>query len=224
MSKACVWMLVLCCGLVAQAQLPDAPSSNASKAKASKHHGIGPYTGSGIVSDPFQPLTAGQKFGFAARQAFGPLAYPGVAFIAGINQATDAEPSWGQGAEGYGKRYGAAFTDQAVGTMLSKAVLPSMFGEDPRYFRQASGTFGQRAGYALSRIFVTRRDNGRNGPNFALLLGAAATAGISRAYYPDVDRTAGNTLRVFGAQIGTAAAWNAFYEFWPDVRHAMFHK
>ena len=219
MSRSWILLLMVCCCLAAQAQLPDAPSS-----KPAESGGIGPYLGSGNASDPFEPLTAKQKFGFAARNSFGPLTYPEVAVVAGINHLSDGQPSWGQGAEGFGKRYGAAFADQAINTMLSQSVLASMFKEDPRYFRRASGTFGQRAGYALSRLWITRRDDGGRTANVAVLLAAAATAGISRAYYPSVDRTAGETFRVFGAQIGTTAAWNAFYEFWPDVRHAVFHK
>lgn len=219
MSTARMLLLVMCMSAVVQAQLPDAPSAN-----ASKHGGIGPYLGSGNASDRYEPLTVGQKFGFAGRSAFGPLTYPEVAVVAGINHLSDGQPSWGQGAEGFGKRYGAAFADQAINTMLSQAVLASMLKDDPRYFRRGSGTFAQRAGYALSRIWITRRDNGSTGFNAPVLLGAAATAGISRVYYPSVDRTAGETMRVFGAQIGTDAAWNGFYEFWPDVRHAIFRK
>ena len=222
MSRVWVLLLVVCGFAVAQAQVPDAPS--ASKAKTAKHSGIGPYLGSGNAEDSFTPLTTGQKFGFAARNSFGPLTYPEVAVVAGINHLSDGQPSWGQGAEGFGKRYGAAFADQAINTMLSQAVFASMFKQDPRYFRRASGTFGQRLGYSISRVWITRRDNGRNTFNSSTLLAAAATAGISRAYYPDADRTGGETMRVFGAQIGTDAAWNIFYEFWPDVRHAVFHK
>ena len=219
MSRAGMLLLVMCLSVAVQAQLPDAPSAN-----AAKHGGIGPYLGSGNASDPYQPFTVGQKFGFAARSSFGPLTYPEVAVIAGINQLSNGQPSWGQGGEGFGKRYGAAFADQAINTMLSQAVLASMFRTDPRYFRRGHGTFAQRAGYALSQLWIARRDNGGSTFNMPVLLGAAATAGISRVYYPSVDRTAGETMRVFGAQIGTDAAWNALYEFWPDVRHAVFRK
>lgn len=219
MSRAWMLLLVVSCCAGVQAQLPDAPS-----AKAEKRAGIGPYLGTGNASDPYNPLSTGQKFGFAARNSFGPLTYPEVAVVAGINHFSDGQPSWGQGAEGFGKRYGAAFADQAINTMLAQGALASMFKDDPRYFRRADGTFRQRAGYALSRLWITRRDDGSNAFNFPVLLGAVATAGISRAYYPSADRTAGETFRVFGAQVGTQAAWNAFYEFWPDVRHAVFHK
>lgn len=227
MSKVRVSLLVVACCLAAQAQLPNAPSATNAPAEnrpAAKHHGLGSYLEQPNLNDPYEPLSTGQKFGFAARSAFGPLTYPEVALIAGINQASNTQPSWGQGAEGFGKRYGAAFTDQAINTMVSQAVLPSLFRQDPRYFRRASGSFGSRVGYALSRMWITRRDDGSRAPNFSPILGAAITAGVSRAYYPSVDRNAGETMRVWGIQIATDAAWNEFYEFWPDIRHAIFHK
>jgi len=227
MSKALVSLLVAGCCLAAQAQMPNAPSAtnNAPEAqKKAKWHGVGSYLDKANLNDPYEPLSVAGKFGFAARNAFGPLTYPEVALVAGINQASDAQPSWGQGAEGFGKRYGAAFTDQAMNTMLAQGVFPSMFHQDPRYFRRASGTFGQRLGYAISRMWITRRDDGSRSPNFSPLLGAAVTAGVSRAYYPSVDRNAGETMRVWGIQLASDAGWNVFYEFWPDVRHAVFHK
>jgi hypothetical protein len=227
MSKALVSLLVAGCCFAAQAQLPNAPSATnnpSATQPAKQHRGIGPYLGSGNAADPYEPLSTRQKFGFAARSSFGPLTYPEVALVAAINQASDGQPSWGQGAEGFGKRYGAAFSDQAINTMLRQAVLPSILKHDPRYFRRASGSFGGRVGYALSRLWITRRDDGGRAANVSTLFAAAATAGISRAYYPSVDRTAAETFRVFGAQIATDVAWNEFYEFWPDVRHAIFHK
>ena len=224
MLKACLSLLVAGCCLAAQAQLPNAPSATNTPEThpAAKHRGLGSYLDQANLNDPYEPLSAGQKFGFAARNAFGPLTYPEVALIAGINQASNSQPSWGQGGEGFGKRYGAAFTDQAINTMVSQAVLPSLFKQDPRYFRRASGSFGSRVGYALSRMWITRRDDGSRVANLSPILGAAITAGISRAYYPSVDRNAGETMRVWGIQIASDAAWNEFYEFWPDVRHAIF--
>ena len=227
MSKALVSLLVAGCCLAAQAQLPNAPSAtnHVTESKPAKHRmGIGPYLDARNLSDPYEPLSAGQKFGLAARNSFGPLTYPEVALVAGINQASDSQPSWGQGAEGFGKRYGAAFSDQTINTMLMQGVFPAMFRQDPRYFRRASGTFGQRFGYALSRMWITRRDDGSRSANFSPILAAGATAGISRLYYPDADRTAGRAFRVWGIQLASDAGWNEFYEFWPDIRHAIFHK
>lgn len=227
MSKALVSLVVAGCCFAAQAQLPNAPSAAnpaPETAKMAKRHGIGAYLDKANAGDPYEPLSAGEKFALAGRNSFGPLKYPEVAFVAAINQASDQQPSWGQGGEGFGKRYGAAFADQAINTMVSQAVLPALFKQDPRYFRKVSGSFGGRVGYALSRLWITRRDDGSRAPNFSPILGAGITAGVSRLYYPSADRTAARTFRVWGIQIVSDAGWNEFYEFWPDIRHAIFHK
>ena len=225
MSKTWTAFLVVGLTLAAQAQLPDAPSSTAANThKKVVQQGVGPYLGSLDAAGSYEPFTVHQKFGFAAMNSFGPVVYPEVALIAGINQASNQQPSWGQGGEGFAKRYGAAFADQAINTMLSQAVLTSIFKQDPRYFRLGHGGFGKRVGYSISRLWITRSDSGRNTFNASAILGAGATAGISRIYYPDVDRTAGQAMYVWGTQLATDVGWNALYEFWPDIRHAVFRK
>jgi hypothetical protein len=216
-------LFMTCAYVSAYAQLPNAPSAtNDAKPQARKHGSIGSYLDAPDADAPFEPLSTGRKFRYAARNSFGLLKYPQTALVAGISQAADHQPTWGQGAEGYGKRYGAAFTDQAVNTMLAQGVFPAMFGQDPRYFRRAHGTFGQRLGYSISRFWFTRRDDGSRAANFSPMLAAAITAGVSRAYYPAVDRTGTETMRVWGVQVASDIGWNAFYEFWPDIRHAVF--
>ncbi len=165
------------------------------------------------------PLTSGQKFGIAALKSFDALSFMYAGAYAGIAQAENQSPSWGQGGEGYAKRYGAAFADRAIDVHLTAAVFPILFHEDPRYFRMAHGSFFHRAGYAVSRILITRTDAGSDRFNFSELAGTAAAAGIGVAYYPVESRTAGDTLQRFGGQLGTDALFNLFKEFWPDVRH-----
>ena len=224
MSKTWIAFLIVGLTLAAQAQQPDAPSATkAANAQEGEHHG-GLYLGSGNADEKFVPMTVKRKFGFAAVNAFGPLVYPEVALVAGINQASNQQPSWGQGGEGFGKRYGAAFADQAINTMLSQAVIPSILRQDPRYFRLGHGGFGKRVGYSISRLWITRRDDGGRAFNASTILGAGAAAGISRIYYPDVDRTAGQAMYVWGTQLATDVGWNALYEFWPDIRRKVFRK
>lgn len=227
MSKALVSLLIVGLALAAQAQIPDAPSATKPPTDTQKpgtRHGVGPYLGTGNAGDKVEPLSVGQKFGFAAWNSFSLLTYPEVALIAGIKQASNQQPTWGQGAEGFGKRLGASFADQAIGNVMAQAVFPSLLKQDPRYFRSGRGGFGKRVGYGLSRLWVTRRDDGTRTANLSEIVGTGVAAGISRIYYPSVDRTAAKTLGNWGIQLGIAAGWNEFYEFWPDIRHAIFRK
>ena len=140
------------------------------------------------------PLNSRQKFGLALHASVDPFAFLGAGFAAGIQQATDTFKGYGQGAAGYGKRYGANLADGTVGVMLGGAVLPSLLHQDPRYFYMGSGTIRHRALYAISTAFICKGDNGRWQPNYSNLGGSLAAAAISNTYYPASDRGVGLTM------------------------------
>ena len=169
-------------------------------------------------------LTSGQKYKLVARVSFDAVEYPYVGFLALISQAEDSEPGFGQGAKGYGKRYGASFADNTVASFMTGAILPSILHEDPRYYQLGKGGFTRRAGYSLSRIFITRSDSGRNEFNFSEIAGNAMMAGISNAYHPASDRTVGNTMSVWWTQILWDAVANEAREFWPDIHRKLRKK
>jgi hypothetical protein len=150
------------------------------------------------------PLTSGQKFRLALHTAFDPVAFLGAGFAAGVEQAGNAYSGYGQGAQGYAKRYGASFTDAFDGTMLGGAVFPSLLHQDPRYFYKGTGTTRSRILYAISTVVICKGDNGRWQPNYSNVLGSLASAGISNLYYPSTDRH-GAELTIRNALIGTAS-------------------
>jgi hypothetical protein len=148
------------------------------------------------------PLSVGQKFKVVARMSFDPVEYPYYALLAGISQARNSEPGYGQGAAGYGKRYGLAFADGTIEGFMTGAILPSLLREDPRYYLMAKGTFWHRTAYAISRIFVTRTDSGHERFNFSEIIGAGLAAGISTySYHPRGDRNLANAASVWGSQV-----------------------
>jgi hypothetical protein len=170
------------------------------------------------------PLTAGQKFKVAFRSSFDYFQYPWYAALAGISQAQNSEPGYGQGAEGYAKRYGAAFADGTIENFMVNAVVPSVLHTDPRYYQLGKGTFVHRTGYALSRLFITRTDSGHNTFNFAEIGGSGMAAAISTySYHPEADKTFSNTATVWGTQVAYDALRIVLNEFWPDIRRK-FHK
>ena len=137
------------------------------------------------------PLNARQKFELAWKSTTDPVAIAGTAFLAGLEQASDDYSGYGQGMQGYGKRFGAAYADVFSGTFIGSAILPSLFKQDPRYFYRGTGTTGSRIGYALANAVICKGDNQRWQPNYSLILGSFASAGLSYAYYPQSDRTVG---------------------------------
>ena len=171
------------------------------------------------------PLTAGQKFKVVARGTFDYVQIPWYGFLAGISQATDSEDGFGQGAEGYGKRFGSYVADGTIENFMTGAILPSLLHEDPRYFQSGKGSFMHRTGYSMSRIFVTRTDSGHQQFNYSEVFGSALASGISTySYHPREDRTIANAISVWGSQVGYDTITLVVKEFWPDIRRKMKKK
>lgn len=167
-------------------------------------------------------LTTKQKFKVVLRSAFDPVEYPYIGFLAGVSQASDSEPGFGQGAAGYAKRYGSAFADNTIENFMTGAILPSLLHQDPRYYQLGHGTFKHRLGYAISRLLVTRSDSGRQEFNASEVLGSATSAAIATySYHPAEDRTLANALSVWGTQLGWDSVAISVKEFWPDMRRKM---
>lgn len=163
------------------------------------------------------PLTSGGKYRLVAKNAFDPVIFPFIGFLALVSQAQNSEPEYGQGAAGFGRRYGAAFGDATIGSFMTGAIFPSMFKQDPRYFQLAHGGFKRRAIYSVSRILIARTDSGHGQFNGSEILGNLVAAGISNAYHPAEDRSFVNTLSVWGTDTGWDTMANLAEEFWPDI-------
>src|SRR5262249_54875346 len=86
------------------------------------------------------PLTSKQKLSLSARDAFDWMSFVNVSAGAGIEQATNTFKGYGQGAAGYGKRWGALFAVVRSNDFLSHYAFASLFHQDPRYFYQGSGS------------------------------------------------------------------------------------
>ena len=171
------------------------------------------------------PLAAGEKFKVVARGSFDYVIYPWYGLLAGISQAEKSEAGYGNGAAGYGKRYGAAFADTTTEAFMVGAVLPSLLRQDPRFYQSHNGRFLHRLGYAVSRIVITRSDSGAEQFNYSEIFGSAISAGISTySYHPHSDRTLPNTVGVWSTQVGYDTISNVIKEFWPDIRRMISHK
>jgi hypothetical protein len=160
------------------------------------------------------PLTPKQKYKLALRSIVDPATFVIVGGFAGIEQATNEFSGYGQGWEGYGKRYGAGLADTSIGGMLGGAVLPVLFHQDPRYFYKGTGTVWQRTRYALSTAVIARGDNGKWQPAYAGLLGDFGSGAISNLYYPASNRNgAGLTIENGFLAVAGDAVGNLLQEF-----------
>ena|SRR5438067_8110904 len=228
LAALCSGVLMLSAALYGQdrAAVPT-PSSYQEKPRAQSGRILKIFPAYGVVNrsaEPVQPLSPQDKFVLSLHGAADPYNLLVAGTTAGIEQAADIFPGYGQGAEGYGKRFGASLADQASNSLFKNFVFPVLLREDPRYFRKDQGTFSRRFGYAISRVAVTKRDSGASSVNFSRLLGSLASSAVANAYYPSSDRGAGSTFTRVGISFGADAALNVISEFGPDFARKILPK
>src|SRR5271156_1476771 len=176
-------------------------------------------------SDHLPPLTVGQKFKLVTRSSFDPIQLAWYAALAGVSQAQNSEPGYGQGWGSYGIRYASALGDGLTEAYMVSAVFPSVLRQDPRYYQLGHGSFLHRTGYALSRLAITRGDSGNAQFNASEIFGSAVAAGIvTYSYHPHDDKTLSNTASVWGTQVAYDAIAIEIKEFWPDLRRKFSQK
>lgn len=159
------------------------------------------------------PLTSKQKLSLSAHDAFDWASFAAVSVGAGAEQATNAFKGYGQGAAGYGKRWGALFATARSNDLLSHYVFASLFHQDPRYFYQGTGTKKSRLLHGLSYAFVARGDNGKSMPNYTYILGDICSGALSNAYYPPANRAAGLVFTNAAIALAARAGQGVLEEF-----------
>jgi hypothetical protein len=160
------------------------------------------------------PLRPRQKFELAWKTSVDPVTFAASGAFAGVEQAQNAYHGYGQGAQGYAKRYGASYADAFVGIMVGGAILPSLFKQDPRYFYKGTGSVRSRILYALANAVICKGDNGHWQADYSGILGGLASGGISNLYYPASSRNgAWLTFENTFIGIGGSGIGNIFQEF-----------
>ena len=186
----------------------------------------------GIIPN-FRAVTAGtvlprqtvkDKFKTASEDSFDYSAVIVASVVALEAYGANDTPEFGKGGVGYSRYLWHSFVDQTSENAFVEFVIPSITHEDTRYYSLGKGGFAKRAGYALSRSFITQTDDGRKTFNASEILGAGIAAGISNLYYPGPERTAGNTIDKWGTSIGIDVVGFFVREFYPDIYHHVFHK
>ena len=167
-----------------------------------------------------KPLSSGRKFKLAARDSFDPGTFLLTGIFAGISQNSRSTPSYGQGLAGFGRYYGSTYGDFMAGNVMTEALYPSLFHQDPRYFRRGTGSAWSRLGYAVSQIFTTHGDNRRTQFNISEIGGNATAVALSNTYNPD-NRTAADAAVKLGVQLGVDMAGNILKEFAPDLHRKL---
>lgn len=175
-------------------------------------------------ADQFQaqyvPISTAGKFAIARSDSFD---WPNYFLLAGYalqSQIAAGGFKHSGGLNGFGRYYSRSVADQIIGSYVTEAILPTLWHEDPRFFRLGRGPILYRAYYAASRIFVVKKDNGSTGPYFSELLGNMAVTAIGTSYYTD-SRNAPESLERYGMALGNDMISNLLTEFWPDIKRRL---
>jgi hypothetical protein len=190
--------------------------------------GIVPMFNTSYVSDAVS-LTGGEKIKLAFRTMIDPVSFAGPAVVAGLGEinAPANNNGFGWGAEGYMKKWGAAYLDSFNGTMIGSGFLPALLRQDPRYFRLGHGTVMRRTFYSISTVVICKHDKtGKWEPNYSNVGGNFAAGALSTLYYPSGSDRGGWEQTITSAMIVTAtgAAGSMFQEFWPDLSRKFLKK
>lgn len=172
---------------------------------------------------PYVPMTPKEKLTIATKDAFDRGTFILAALFAGEGQLRNSDPSFGQGAAGYGRYLGTAYADFVIGDYMTEGFYPVLLHQDPRYFRDGTGSTRSRLFYAMGQIFITHGDNGKTQFNFSEIVGNSTAVAISQAYYPD-NRDWQDASIGLATQLGVDMAANVLKEFWPDLNRKFGHK
>jgi hypothetical protein len=157
------------------------------------------------------------KFILFVQDTVDPVTFIKAGFNAAIGQAENSDPTFGQGAAGYGKRFGAGLADQASSEFFKDFAYPTLFSEDPRYYRLARGGGGQRLFHAAVHVVIAHREDGTHMFNFSEWLGTSSAVALSNIYHPDNQRGFSPAAQRVGYSVLADAGFDVLREFWPDI-------
>jgi len=166
-------------------------------------------------------LRLDDKFLLFVRDTFEPVTFATAGFNAGIDQADNQDPSFGQGASGYGKRFGADFADQASFLFFKDFAYPAIFSEDPRYYRLIHASGGRRLLHAVNHAFLAHRDNGTVMFNASEWLGTTSEVVLSNVYHPGNERGFGPAAEQVSYNVLEDMGFDILREFWPEISHKL---
>jgi hypothetical protein len=175
-------------------------------------------------SKSVHPLTAQGKFRLFVKDETDPFTIGWVAFEAGLAQSNNDPSEYGQGASGYGKRFGAGLANEVSAGFFGTFLFPTVLHQDPRYHRLGEGPLTKRLGHALIRPVLTHKDSGGRAFNWSGILGSIAASGLSNAYYPERDRGVGATFSRVGSPLPFAMIDELVNEFGPDLEKKITRK
>jgi hypothetical protein len=206
----------------AQTINPDAVSPNGSQ-QTKRVLGIVPNFRSVSADVKLPPMSPKDKFIVAGKDTFDYSALIVGGIQAGFAMNSKSYPEFGQGLKGYGQYYWHTLADTASENFFVGGIGPVVFKQDNRFYTLGHGSFRKRSWYAVSRVLVSRTDNGDPTFNFSEVIGSGASAGLSTLWYPKKYQT----WTKVGQKWLTSDLIDCFNfwwkEWWPTANKYVFH-
>ena len=162
-------------------------------------------------------LETGAKLQLFFQDSIDPASVLAAGFNAGLDQASNKDPTFGQGGSGYARRFAANFASQTASRFFGDFLYPTIFSEDPRYYRMGRGSKRARLLHAMSHTVVARRDNGSSMFNFTEWLGTASSVALDHVYHPGNPPGAAAAARSGAFVVLQDMGFDILREFWPEI-------
>jgi hypothetical protein len=207
--------------------LPDAPSAapqHVSMRAMIKNNIQRAIDKNGLTVDQWHPLTARQKFQVFVKHTYAPSTFAGAAFDAAADRIENHNPAYAKGFAGMAQRYGIELATSETGVFFGSFMFPVLLKQDPRYLRNPRLAFPKRALYAMSRVLITRSDNGRQSFNASYVLGGAASQAVNDLFVPGHRQGMHPIVDRLTFDLAVDSGFNLIHEFWPDLRRKFLHR
>jgi hypothetical protein len=157
------------------------------------------------------------KFYLFLRDSVDPETFLAAGFNAGISQAENQDPTFGQGGKGYAIRLGASYTDQVQFRFFKEFAYTTIFSEDPRYYRMGQGPAGRRLMHAVTHAIIAYDDHGKPIFNYSEWLGEISGTSISNLYHPGTRRGFVPAAQNISIDVALDIGYDELREFWPEI-------
>jgi len=168
---------------------------------------------------PLCSLQFDDKFMLFVEDLVDPATFLGAGVDALSDQASKRDPAFGQGFGGYTRRFGANLADRTSSRFFKDFAYPTIFFEDPRYYRLGQGGTRHRLLHATEHLFVAHSPNGTRMFNYSEWLGTGSSVVLNNLYHPGNERGAGAMARRTGYRFAWDIGFDILREFWPDIAH-----
>lgn len=174
--------------------------------------------------DQWRPLSPKEKFHVFVAHTYSPGTFVNAGIDAFKDKIESDDREYETGPMGFGQHYGIELATSETDVFFERFLVPTLLKQDPRYFRNPELPFFRRALYSVSRVVITRADNGAETFNGSKILGGAASQALSDLYVPGQRQGIGPIRDRLTFDLLRDAGMNLFHEFWPDLRRKLFHR